>query len=122
MQMTGGLATAVAMKVKKGALPEDTPELTLGTVEAIDLEMQKALEQLRRGQLGERKAEILLAALQKLRVSRVEERASAPKPPMQVSIGWARPPYCERCTCPQCEAFKRGYKAKPDPGRGSEVA
>jgi hypothetical protein len=120
-QQRGGLTTAIAWKTKKGALPEDTPALALGTVEEIDQEIQKALEQLRRGQFGERKAEVLIAALQKLRASRVEERALAPKAPVTVSYGW-KLQYCESCTCRNCEAFKRRYAPEPEPASSSDVA
>jgi hypothetical protein len=122
MQQKGGYMFAAALRAKRGALPDSTPELALGTVAEIDQEIKSALEHLRRGRLGERKAEVLIGSLHKLRALRIEDAAPAPKPPMQVSIGWGRPPYCERCTCPPCEAVKRQYGAKPEPARGSEVA
>ena len=112
MQQKGGLVSQHAIRVKKGAIADSEPDLVLGTVEQIDGEIIKALEQLRRGKLGERKAELLVTTLQKLRTARLEAEGAAPRPAPQVVLGWATPRerFCDRCSCPACTKNRTAHQ------------
>jgi len=87
----------------KDVLPPDTAPLVVDSVAAIDTQIVEELQRVRTGRLSERRAQIVVDALLKLRQTKHEE---APKGSVNVSIGsycWS-PPVSH---CPEC-----GYTRK----------
>jgi len=98
-----GASLLKAGMATRDVLPPDTTPLAVDSVAAIDQQIVEELQRVRTGKLSERRGQIVVDTLLKLRTTKAEE---APKGGVNVSIGtyrWSLP----LAHCPEC-----GYEAK----------